>query len=342
MAVPGGDVHSSTSVKHDSRSVALNPPSSEPVRAAQRVVEMLHANDVRYVFGIPGAKIDAVFDALVDSGAELIVCRHEQNAAFMAGAVGRLTGVPGVVLVTSGPGTSNLATGLLTANTEQDPIVAICGAVPRADRLKRTHQSMNAVALLASVTKFAGEVNDPDDAAETVANAFRAATIEPRGAAAVVLPADVAAEHTTAHLTAMPPLPRMGPAPAEDIQRAAERLKGAERPVLLIGARGGTPEVCAAIHSFIEGSDLPVVETFQAAGVISRSLEQHYHGRVGLFRNQPGDVVVGRADLVVAIGYDPVEYDPSLWNPDPTRPIIHIDSGVADIDNHYRPAIELG
>jgi acetolactate synthase-1/2/3 large subunit len=316
-------------------------PTSEPVRAARRVVEVLQANDVPYVFGIPGAKIDAVFDALSDGGPELIVCRHEQNAAFMAAAVGRLTGVPGVVLVTSGPGTSNLATGLLTANTEQDPMVAICGAVPRADRLKRTHQSMNAVALLASVTKFAGEVDDADDVPEALANAFRAATTEPRGAAAMVLPADVGAEHTTAYLASMPMLPRMGPAPSVDISRAAEHLEGAQRPVLLIGSRGATPEVCAAIHTLLEGSDLPVVETFQAAGVISRSLERHYHGRVGLFRNQPGDVVVGRADLVVTIGFDPIEYDPVLWNPDPARPVIHIDSGVTGIDNHYQPTLEL-
>ena len=102
-----------------------------PVRSAQRVVEVIELAGVRYVFGIPGAKIDAVFDALLDGTAELVVCRHEQNAAFMASAIGRLTGTPGVVLVTSGPGTTNLATGLLTANTEQDPVVAICGAVAR-------------------------------------------------------------------------------------------------------------------------------------------------------------------------------------------------------------------
>jgi acetolactate synthase-1/2/3 large subunit len=312
-----------------------------PVRAARRVVEALEANNVAYVFGVPGAKIDAVYDALIDGGPELIVCRHEQNAAFMAAAVGRLTGTPGVVLVTSGPGTSNLATGLLTANTEQDPVVAICGAVARADRLKRTHQSMDAVALLATVTKFAGEVSDADNVPETMANAFRAATTEPLGATAVVLPADVAAQPTSAHLVSMPSVPRMGPAPAEAISRAAERIKNAQCPVLLIGARGAAPEACAAVRSLIEGTDLPVVETFQAAGVISHSQEDHYLGRVGLFHNQPGDVVVGRADLVVAIGYDPVEYDPVLWNPDPARPVIHIDSGVAGIDNHYQPAIEL-
>src|SRR5258707_13981039 len=159
-------------------------------RTAQKVVDVLSAQGVEYIFGVPGAKIDAVYDALVDGGPQLVVCRHEQNAAFMAGAIGRLTGTPGVVLVTSGPGTTNLATGLLTANTEGDPMVALCGAVGREDRLKRTHQSMDAAATMKTVTKFTGGINDPGDAPEAVANAFRAATTAPQGAAAVILPQD--------------------------------------------------------------------------------------------------------------------------------------------------------
>jgi len=150
------------------------------VRSAQRVVETLSAYGIQYIFGVPGAKIDAVFDSLVDGGPELVVCRHEQNAAFMAAAVGRLTGTPGVALVTSGPGTTNLATGLITANTEQDPMIAICGAVGRVDRLKRTHQSMDAVAALKPFTKYTGEVNHPDNVPEAIANAIRAATTAPR------------------------------------------------------------------------------------------------------------------------------------------------------------------
>ncbi|ORV70345.1 acetolactate synthase [Mycolicibacter hiberniae] len=312
-----------------------------PARSAQRVVEALDLAGVRYVFGVPGAKIDAVFDALLDGSAELVVCRHEQNAAFMAAAVGRLTGTPGVVLVTSGPGTSNLATGLVTATTEQDPLVAICGAVSRDQRLKHTHQSMDAAGLLGTVTKFVGEVAAPDDVPETVANAFRLAATHPRGATAVVLPADVAAAATSAALTAMPPVPRMGSAPALDIKRAAEAILKAGSPVLLVGDRGSDPDVTAALHRLIAGTDLPVVETFQGAGVVSRELEKHYLGRVGLFRNQPGDIVLARADVIVTVGYDPVEYDAALWNTDLTRAIIHIDAVPASIDNHYQPAIEL-
>lgn len=312
-----------------------------PVRSAQKIVDVLTAQGVRYIFGVPGAKIDAVYDALHDGGPELVVCRHEQNAAFMAAAVGRLTGIPGVVLVTSGPGTTNLATGLLTANTEQDPVVALCGAVQREDRLKRTHQSMDAAAMLRTVTKFTGEINHPDNAAETTVTAFRAALTEPRGAAAVVLPADVLAAPTTQGITTRMHIPPLAAAPTELVARAAELIRTARRPALLVGIRGADPETCTALRALVDATGLPVVETFQAAGVISRDLEDCFLGRVGLFRNQPGDVIVAHADVIVAIGYDAVEYDPVLWNDDVGRTVIHIDAIPADVDNNYQPAVEL-
>ena len=311
------------------------------MRSAQRVVETLAAYGVRYIFGVPGAKIDSVYDALADGGPELVVCRHEQNAAFMAAAVGRLTGTPGVALVTSGPGTTNLATGLITATTEQDPMVAICGAVQRPDRLKRTHQSMDAVAALKPFTKYTGEVNDPDNVPEAIANAIRIALTPPRGAAAVVLPADVLAATTSAAIVEPSPVPALGPAPADRITQAVNLIRAAQRPVLFVGLRVGEPEPCAALRELLAVTDLPVVETFQAAGVVSRELEDHFVGRVGLFRNQPGDIVIGHADVLVTVGFDPVEYDPRLWNSDPARTLIHIDEVPADIDNHYQPALEL-
>ncbi|HEY0226874.1 MAG TPA: acetolactate synthase AlsS [Mycobacterium sp.] len=318
---------------------STNPAA--PVRSAQKVVDVLTAQGVEYIFGVPGAKIDAVYDALVDGGPQLVVCRHEQNAAFIAAAIGRLTGIPGVVLVTSGPGTSNLATGLLTANTEQDPVVALCGAVGRKDRLKRTHQSMDAATLLSAVTKFTGEVSDPDDVAEATVGAFRAAVSEPRGAAAVVLPADVLAAPTTASITTRLPIPALASAPAAAVAKASELIRAASRPALLVGIRGADPDSTQALRGLVAATGLPVVETFQAAGVMSRALEDNFLGRVGLFRNQPGDVVVGHADVLLTVGYDAVEYDPGLWNDNGERTVIHLDSVPAGIDNNYQPTVEL-
>src|ERR1700761_3513031 len=126
----------------------------KPQIGADLVVQTLEDRGVEYVFGVPGAKIDAVFNALVDSSIQTVVCRHEQNAAFIAGGIGRMTGKAGVALVTSGPGVSNLVTGLATANSEGDPVVALGGAVAVADRLKQIHQSMDTVNLFRSITKF--------------------------------------------------------------------------------------------------------------------------------------------------------------------------------------------
>ncbi|TFB57453.1 acetolactate synthase AlsS [Cryobacterium sp. Hz7] len=321
------------------RSDAGTPAPS--TRSAERVVECLKAYGVQWVFGVPGAKIDPVYDALIDDGPEVIVVRHEQNAAFMAAAVGRLSGQPGVVLVTSGPGTSNLATGLLTATTEGDPVVALCGAVPRADRLKRTHQTMDAVGMLSAVTKSAGEVSVADNVPEAIANAFREATQEPKGAAAVVLPYDVLTDSTTVSMTHPHWVPQLGAAPSESVQRAAALLKDAQFPVILAGARSGSDQAVAALHRLLGVAGLPVVETFQAAGVISHELEEHYLGRVGLFRNQPGDILLHKADVILTVGYDFVEYEPSKWNKDHLRVIIHLDELSADLDDYYRPTLEL-
>jgi acetolactate synthase I/II/III large subunit len=243
--------------------------------------------------------------------------------------------------VTSGPGTTNLATGLITATTEQDPMVAICGAVQRSDRLKRTHQSMDAVAALKPFTKYTAEVDDPDNVPEAIANAIRSALTQPRGAAAVVLPADVLTATTSAMIAEPNPVPALGPAPADRIAQAVRLIRAAQRPALFVGIRVGEPAPCAALRELLAVTELPVVETFQAAGVVSRELEDHFVGRVGLFRNQPGDIVIGHADVLVTVGFDPVEYDPRLWNPDPARTLIHLDEMPAEIDNHYQPALEL-
>src|SRR3954463_2318406 len=139
----------------------MDRPSSQPdiPTGAELLVKNLEIQGVKYIFGIPGAKIDKVFDTLLDSSITTVVCRHEQNAAFMAGGIGRMTGKAGVALVTSGPGCSNLVTGLATANSEGDPVVAIGGSVPVADRLKRLHQSMDTISLFRPITKFSAEVD---------------------------------------------------------------------------------------------------------------------------------------------------------------------------------------
>src|SRR5262245_42089842 len=136
---------------------------------ADLIVSALEAKGVTHVFGVPGAKIDAVFNALVDSTIETVVCRHEQNAAFIAGGIGRMTGIAGVAIATSGPGISNLVTGLATANSEGDPVVALGGAVATDEALKQIHQTMDAVSILKPVTKFSATVGAPEQINEVMA-----------------------------------------------------------------------------------------------------------------------------------------------------------------------------
>lgn len=221
-------------------------------RGAELVVDCLAEQGVTHVFGIPGAKIDAVFDALQDKGPEIIVARHEQNAAFMAQAVGRLTGKPGVVLVTSGPGASNLATGLLTANTEGDPVVALAGNVIRADRLKRTHQSLDNAALFQPITKYSVEVQDVKNIPEAVTNAFRIASAGQAGAAFVSFPQDVVNEVTNTKNVRAVAAPKLGPAADDAISMAIAKIQTAKLPVVLVGMKGGRPEAIKAVRKLLK------------------------------------------------------------------------------------------
>ncbi|MDQ8513719.1 acetolactate synthase AlsS [Enterococcus faecium] len=306
-------------------------------QGSKSVVESLINHHVDYVFGIPGAKIDGVFNELEDQGPELIVTRHEQNAAFMAQAIGRITGEPGVVIATSGPGASNLATGLVTATAEGDPVLAIAGQVKRSDLLKLTHQSMDNAALFQPITKYSAEIQDPETISEVIANAYRMAKSSKKGASFISIPQDVVDAPVEGNIIKPLSDPKLGSASADDIRYLAERIREAKLPVLLVGMRGSSEKETLAIRQLVEKTALPVVETFQAAGVISRELEAHFFGRVGLFRNQPGDMLLKRSDLVIAIGYDPIEYEARNWNAEKDARIIVIDEAPAEIDPFMQP-----
>lgn len=310
-------------------------------QGSKSVVESLINHHVDYVFGIPGAKIDGVFNELEDQGPELIVTRHEQNAAFMAQAIGRITGEPGVVIATSGPGASNLATGLVTATAEGDPVLAIAGQVKRSDLLKLTHQSMDNAALFQPITKYSAEIQDPETISEVIANAYRMAKSSKKGASFISIPQDVVDAPVQGNVIKPLSDPKLGSASADDIRYLAERIREAKLPVLLVGMRGSSEKETLAIRQLVGKTALPVVETFQAAGVISRELEAHFFGRVGLFRNQPGDILLKRSDLVIAIGYDPIEYEARNWNAEKDARIIVIDEAPAEIDPFMQPEREL-
>jgi acetolactate synthase-1/2/3 large subunit len=316
-------------------------PNETQQNGAQLVVRALEAQGVTHVFGVPGAKIDAVFNALVDSKIQTVVCRHEQNAAFIAGGIGRMTGKAGVAIATSGPGVSNLVTGLATANSEGDPVVALGGAVATSEALKQLHQTMDAVSICKPVTKFSATVAASDAVGEVMANAFRAAESGRPGAAYVNLPKDVMAASCAHDVLPMPAYSGLGPADSAAIAEAARIINSAENPVVLLGLLASKPANALALRDFIGKNHLPVVGTFQAAGAVAAHLFENFGGRVGQLANQPGDRLLDSADVVITVGYDPVEYPPGDWNWNSARKLIHIDVLPADLDNSYRPYIEL-
>ena len=318
----------------------------EKLHGADIVIDSLRKHGVNLVFGIPGAKIDRLFEGLDGQDSEdapkLIVTRHEQNAAFMAQAYGRLTGKTGVAITTSGPGVGNLATGIMTANAEGDPMLAIGGQVQRKDLHRATHQSTPSTEIMAPITQYSAEIQDPNNISEIMANAFEASQDARKGAAFVSLPQDVDDAEVTEKPLPIYETPKMGPADPNDLQKLVELIKNSKMPVILVGQRGADEEITTALRKLLGDYSLPVVETYQAAGVVSRDLEQQsYFGRIGLFRNQVGDQLLQQSDLVIAVGYDPIEYEPRNWNKEGNLRIVNLDTLPAQIDNHYTPIMQL-
>src|SRR5580692_7639836 len=240
----------------------MTQEEKKPLTGADVIVETLEAHGVTHVFGVPGAKIDKVFDRLLESSIQTVVCRHEQNAAFIAGGVGRMTGKAGVALVTSGPGVSNLATGLVTANSEGDPLVALGGAVAVADRLKSIHQTLGSVDLCKPITKFAAEIDSPASTAEVLSAAFRAAESGRPGAAFVSLPMDVVTGEAKCSPIRLSEFAEQGPAADKSLREAARLINSARSPVIFLGLMASKPKSVDAIRKLMNTTTMPVVGTF--------------------------------------------------------------------------------
>ena len=310
-------------------------------KAAELVVKCLEKQGVTHIFGIPGAKVDSIFNALEDSAIKLVLCRHEQNAVFMAAAWGRLSGEPGIVLVTSGPGVGNLTTGLLTATTEGDPVVAIGANVPRSQLYKNTHQSAPNMKIMEAVTKSSREVYDTSMVTEVIANAFRTAKSPKSGACFLSFPQDILLAETDIQTIDYYPVFLGGQADQAALERAAGVINQARHPVLLLGEEASRPANAQAIRALLAQHQLPVVSTYQAAGVVSRELLYLFFGRVGLFPNQLGDQVIDKADCIITVGFNCAEYDPEVWNRKGSKSLVHVDYQMADIHQVYQPGAEI-
>jgi acetolactate synthase-1/2/3 large subunit len=232
---------------------------------------------------------------------------------------------------------------LVTATTEGDPVVALVGSVPRLMNTHRTHQSMKALDILGPTSKAATSIDVEDQAAEVILSAFRTAATSPRGATVISIPLDVSKGKSKVLPfpgAAFTP-PTSGPSPTSRLDDVVKMVQQAKLPVLFLGLRASSPKVVDAVRTLLHKIPLPTVETFQAAGAVPEELVHLFYGRVGLFRNQVGDKLLAKSDLILAVGYDPVEYDANAWNPRGDRTIVNIDHIQADYGVHYRPAVEL-
>ena len=315
--------------------------TSKARNGAELLVQCLEEQGVQYIFGIPGAKVDTIFDVLADHGPRLILCRHEQNAAFMAGMVGLLTGTPGVCLATSGPGVTNLTTGLSTATYDGYPLVALGGNVRRGMRHIKTHQCLDNVGVMQPVTKYAVEVYDGNSIPEVMVNAFRQSMMPPLGASFISLPQDVLVGAVDATPIKVFQLGGRGTFSVDAVKKAAAIINSAKMPVVFAGVSASRPEVTQALRRLLEEHPMPFVNTYQASGVLSRELFNCYAGSLGIFHNQPGDRLLEKADVVITVGFDPIEYDPETWNKGRVGTMISIDNHFAVIDKHYQPDLEL-
>jgi acetolactate synthase-1/2/3 large subunit len=306
---------------------------------AQLLVSCLENESVEYVFGLPGEENLQVIDAIASSSIRFITTRDERGAAFMADTYGALTGKAGVCLSTLGPGAINLLLGVANAQLDSHPLVALT-AQAGLDRLyKESHQVVDLVSLFRPVTKWGDLVTLPGSAPELIRKAFKQAQTERPGATFVILPEDVAERPAEGE-----PLPvnvPHDPSPSIDqVHRAAQVLAQATHPVVLAGAGVARDQAMASLLRFSERLQVPVATTFLGKGVFP---DDHPNalGTIGFMVKDYANFGFDRADVVVAVGYDLVEYAPSQWNPARDKQIVHVHRTVAEVDANYTLAVGL-
>ncbi|RMF23551.1 MAG: acetolactate synthase large subunit [Deltaproteobacteria bacterium] len=308
------------------------------MNAAQLLVRCLENEGVTTVFGIPGEENLDVMDALLDSSIRFVTTRHEQGAAFMADVYGRLTGRAGVCLSTLGPGATNLVTGVADANMDGAPIVAIAGQAATTRLHKESHQVLDLVDLFQPISKYATQILEPEITPEVVRKAFKVAEAEKPGASFIDFPENIAGATVDDKEPLRAQKPKPPAPPAEKVAEAVRLLSGARFPMILAGhgvIRAGASDQLVRLA---ERLSIPVTTTFMAKGAIPFSHELSL-GAAGLQSKDYVSCGFDRADVIVAVGYDLVEYHPHLWNPDKDRTIIHVDARPAEVDEHYIVAV---
>ncbi|MDR2339548.1 MAG: biosynthetic-type acetolactate synthase large subunit [Deltaproteobacteria bacterium] len=284
---------------------AKGPAKAEDIlNGAQAIVRFLKERGTPLVFGYPGGAVIPLYDALYDSGLRHILARHEQGAIHAADGFARATGKTGVVFATSGPGATNLVTGLATAHMDSVPLVAITGQVPTTSLGSDSFQEADIYGISIPITKYNYLIKDPADLLPALSEAFHIASTGRPGPVLVDIPKDV----QTAALSYFPPktvpIPGYSPSPKPDpegVAKLAEAIAVSRRPLLYVGGGAITTGVQADLLKLAEGSDMAVVTSLQAKGAFPDT-HPLCLGLPGMHGPKYANIAINEADLIVGLG----------------------------------------
>ncbi len=298
------------------------------MKNVELLARMLADNGVRWIFGIPSGPVLPLIQALRGSGVEYVLTASETSAGFMATVVAQLSGAAGACVATLGPGATNLATGIGAAWLDRSPVLALTCNVPEAWLERRIQMRIDHHALFRPLTKGTFGLR-ADNVGRSLAQALSLACAEPPGPVHLDLPEDVGV--ASAIDGPVPPPQRSGGLPdigGEVARRLSEALAASRRPLLVTGLSTMRSQAAQPLISFVERQNLPFVSTLHAKGFLPES-HPNWAGVIGRARRSDVQAFVGQADLIVAVGYDPIEINYEEWVG--TTPVVHVDTEMADV-----------
>ncbi|MEH6608022.1 MAG: acetolactate synthase large subunit [Halioglobus sp.] len=309
------------------------------MKASDLFVKCLEEENISYIFGVPGEEnADFMMSLEKSKKIKFVLTRHEQGAAFMAEIYGRLTGNPAGCLGTLGPGATNLLTGVGDSNMDRAPMLVLTGQGASTRLHKESHQVMDVVSMFKPVTKWSSSIQHADTIPEVVRKAVRLARTEKPGAVHIELCEDIAKHETGKTPLAVKKFRR--PVPDDKIiDRVYEQIKAAKNPIILAGNGCIRRRASEQLRRFCESTGIGVVNTFMAKGAVDMDADYSLF-TIGLGTKDYVTCAIDASDLVISIGFDLVEYHPSLWNANADKAILHLDFLPAEIDEHYQPELE--
>jgi acetolactate synthase-1/2/3 large subunit len=305
---------------------------SKTLTGGALLFEVLQEHGVQHVFGYPGGAIMPIYDALYDSDVKHFLCRHEQGAAFSAVGYARAAGKVGVCLATSGPGATNLITGLADALADSIPVVAITGQVPTAAMGSDAFQEIDIFGLSLACTKHSFQVTDINDLEKVLYQAFEIALEGRHGPVLVDIPKDIQLAEVTDRLDKLSHLKNKVKLPLADISKALDLLTHAKQPILYVGGGVGMANAVEEVRAFATKTGIPSVSTLKGLGAINPDNE-NYLGMLGMHGTKTANIAVQQCDLLVVVG---ARFDDRVTGKleefAPNAQVVHFDIDTAEIN----------